>query len=251
MLSREGSLTELNWSLGTYAEGEAIWKAFGLAGKPPEPKGIAPHQPRPYHEARHVYARFLLCLAVAVFIFLGFTVSGGHPLLQQSVSIPRLAASGSPETVLFTDPFLVPSEGNVEVRVRAPVNNSWLYLDGALVNEETGGLDEFDLEVSYYAGVDSDGSWSEGGREGVAYVAAVPAGRYVMRLAPQWEAGRAPGGFELSLRSHVPRFHHIALALFALAAWPLVLAWRNFRFESQRWSESDHPWFTSGGGGDD
>ncbi len=251
MLSREGTRKELNWSLGTYAEGEEIWKAFGLTGSPPEPRGIAPHQPRPFGEAGHVYGRFLLGLAVAVFLFLGFTVSGGHPLFQQSVSIPRTAASGSPEAALFTDPFVVPDEGNLEVRVRAPVNNSWLYLDGALVNDETGGLDEFDLEVSYYAGADSDGSWTEGGKEAVAYVAAVPPGRYVMRLAPQWEAGRPLPGYELSVRTHVPRVHQIAFVLLALAAWPLFLAWRHFRFESQRWSESDHPWFTSGGGGDD
>jgi len=31
-----------------------------------------------------------------------------------------------------------------------------------------------------------------------------------------------------------------------LAAWPLLLLWSKLRFEAARWSESDHPWGTSG-----
>ena len=27
--------------------------------------------------------------------------------------------------------------------------------------------------------------------------------------------------------------------------WPLIVFWRWFRFEVERWSESDHPWISS------
>jgi hypothetical protein len=94
MLSSEGSLSELVWSLGTYASGDEVWKAFGLAGQPPPPQGIAPHQPSPFREARHIYELSLVFLALALLLFLGFAVSGGHPLLKESVTIPSRAESG-------------------------------------------------------------------------------------------------------------------------------------------------------------
>jgi hypothetical protein len=131
------------------------------------------------------------------------------------------------------------------VKVVAPVSNSWLYLDGALINEETGAVDEFDVEVSYYYGRDSDGSWSEGSKSATEYIPRVPPGRYLLRLEPQWEAGRTPPEYQLTVRSRVPRFSYAVLAMLAVLVWPVLLSWRWFRFEVARWSESDHPWISS------
>jgi hypothetical protein len=147
----------------------------------------------------------------------------------------------SPEAVLFTEPIELDRAGNLEVRVRAPLNNSWLYLDGALVNEATSEVDEFDIEITYYSGIDpEDGVWSEGGPEGRAYVASVPPGRYVMRLAPQWEVGKTPPTYDLTVVSRVPRFYQMLLAMLALLVWPIILGWRSARYEAARWAESDH-----------
>ena len=73
----------------------------------------------------------------------------------------------------------------------------------------------------------------------------MPAGRYVLRLAPQWQAGLAPGGYDVTVRSRVPRFSYLFLATLALFAWPLLASWRAFRFHVARWSDSDHPVFQS------
>jgi hypothetical protein len=152
---------------------------------------------------------------------------------------------------MFAGPIFVPADANVQVNVEAPVSNSWLYLEGALINEETGAVDEFDVEVSFYSGVDSDGSWTEGSRSAARYIPAVPAGRYLLRLAPQWESGKAPPNYSLTVRSRVPRFYHFVLAVLALLAWPAGRMWRYFRFETERWSESDHPWVESADDGDE
>jgi len=241
MLSSELDASEVNWSFGTYTPPDEVWKAFRLVGGPPRPEGVAPHQPSPYAgRVERVWSLAVLALGVAFLIYLLFLFGGGRMVHHQSVAIPPTAVSGSPEAALFTDRFFLEGTGNLEVRVKAPVSNSWLYLDGALINEETGGVDEFDLEVSYYSGLDSDGSWSEGGQGARTYVAGVPPGRYVLRLAPQWEAGHPVSGYDLEVRSRVPRFYQVALAALALLFWPIVLTWRSFRFEMQRWSESDH-----------
>jgi len=69
----------------------------------------------------------------------------------------------------------------------------------------------------------------------------------MMRLSPQWDAAKRPADYRVTVRSRVPRFHHALFAALAIMAWPLLLAWRKFRFEVARWSESDHPIVTSGG----
>jgi hypothetical protein len=49
----------------------------------------------------------------------------------------------------------------------------------------------------------------------------------------------------VTVRNRVPRFYHLFLAALALMAWPALRLWRYFRFETERWSESDHPWVES------
>ncbi len=193
MLSSEGDDQELNWSLGTYTDAAEVWKAFNLGARRPPQEGVAPHQPSPYRARSSKSGPWPCwppdssCSSTS-----GFAITGGRVVHKQAVVIPSGLAPAAPEAALFTDAFFVQETGNLEVSVKAPVSNSWLYLDGALINEETGAVDEFDLETSYYYGADSDGSWSEGSTEARTYVAAVPPGRYVLRLGPQWEAGKPP-----------------------------------------------------------
>jgi hypothetical protein len=246
MLSMEKDASEVTWSFGTYLEPAKVRDAFGLPALPREPVGVGACQPWPLAQgARTTYAWTPLALAAIVLVFLGFAITGGRAVHTESFAIPQTAVPASPEAAVFTQRFFVERSGNLEVRVDAPVDNSWLYLDGALINEETGEVDEFDAEVEYYHGTDSDGSWSEGGTAAYRYVSAVPPGRYVLRLGPQWEPGKNPGSFSVRVRSRVPRIYQALLAGLAVCAWPLLVAWRHVRFESRRWAESDHPMFES------
>jgi hypothetical protein len=199
------------------------------------------NQPSPYAEGSRRATRWaLLGSALVLLTYFYFLATGGRTVHKQTVAIPAGIVSGAPEAATFTDAFFVQESGNLQVRVQAPVSNSWLYLTGALINEETGSMDEFDEELEYYSGSDSDGAWSEGSNEAVAYVPGVEPGRYVLRLEPQWEAGKAAPQYSLVVRSRVPRFWHAFLALIALWFLPLVVGWKRMRFEFQRWSESDH-----------
>jgi hypothetical protein len=253
MLSREttrekgkGRRGEVTWSLGTYLPADEVWTAFSVPGAPPEAEGVGPHQPSPVAGSLGtMWTGAALAVAAIFLVFVLLLVVGGRTVHSQSVSIPPRAASSSPEAATFAGPFFVTSEGNVQVKVQAPVNNSWLYLEGALINEETGAVDDFDVEVSYYHGSDGDGSWSEGSTSSTRYIPAVPPGRYLLRLEPQWEAGTAPPDYTLTVKNRVPRFPYALLAMLAVLAWPVLVTWRWFRFEVARWSESDHPWVTS------
>jgi hypothetical protein len=245
MLSEETDAKnqEVTWSLGTYLEPRELEKAFGVSGLPWR-KGIAPNQPSPWKgRAGGLWRTALLAFGAMflVYLFLFFTSLGS--VFQQTVTLGPGLVPGAPESATFTEPFVVSRRGTLQVKVQAPVNNSWLYLDGALINDETGSIDEFDVEVSYYSGSDSDGSWSEGDRSAVAYIRSVPPGRYVLRLAPQWQPGLQPSSYDVSVRSRVPRFSQLFFLSILLFFWPIRVSWRSSRFESQRWSESDHPGF--------
>jgi hypothetical protein len=252
MLSKEVADSEITWSVGTYTTGEEVWKAFGLEGRPPRAEGVGPHQPWEGANPKSVFKRAMLAVLALVVLHNAIDIVGSKKVHEQVVEIPATARTGTPEAAIFAGPMFVTEAANVVVRVRAPVSNSWLYLEGALINEETGAIDEFDLEISYYSGVDSDGSWSEGGQTQTTAIPAVQPGRYLLRLEPQWGDGPTPpSSYSLSVTNREPRFTHLFLATIALLVWPVLRLWRWLRFETQRWSESDHPWVESSGGDDD
>ncbi len=248
LLSEEIGEGEANHSLASYLEPEEVWRAFALRGQPPSKQGIAPNQPWPHAETgRSAFATAAMLCGALLSAFVLLSIGGGRRVLAKSFSIAPRALPGAPEAAVFTEKFTIPRSGNVEVRLDAPVANSWLYVDGALINEASGDVHEFDAEVAYYSGVDSDGVWSEGGQHSQAYVGGVPRGEYTLRLLPQWESGRQPSSYNVTLRSGVPRLYQALLALVGLGAWPALLLWRKLRFEAERWSESDHPWSSSEG----
>ncbi|MFN7971809.1 MAG: DUF4178 domain-containing protein [Acidobacteriota bacterium] len=240
ILSREKSEDEVNWSRGRYCEPSEIWEAFQLEDKPPYRRGVGANQPYPGTGSANLVVITGLLGAMFLFgIFVTRAVTGGSRVHEEHATLQPYTKSGSEEAVLFTDTFHVPTRGNVQVRVDAPVDNSWLYLDGALINQDSGELSEFDVEVSYYHGSD----WTEGSTHAAAYVPAVSPGTYVLRLAPQWEEGRPHADtYDVTVRSAVPRFHHLVLALMAIGIFPVLAGLRHLRFEQRRWSESDYPW---------
>jgi hypothetical protein len=252
MLSEEESGAEVTWSLGTYETTEEVRAAFSLQRALPEPRGVGPNQPWPLAaQARFITSAALLGIGLLLLLYIVALFGRSRVVFTKDLAIPTSLAPGAPETAVFSEPFEIPVSGNVQVKLDAPVANNWVYVEGALINETTGDVDDFDAEVAYYSGTDEDGSWSEGSQSARTYVASVPAGRYVLRLQPQWEKGNVPSRYGITLRSRVPRLYQAVLAVLALAAWPLLVAWRRMRFESERWSESDHPWGGSGGDDDD
>ncbi|MFX5714390.1 hypothetical protein ABTE40_21855, partial [Acinetobacter baumannii] len=65
--------------------------------------------------------------------------------------------------------------------------NSWLYVSGELVNNDTGVSYSFDRSVEYYHGYDDGEYWTEGSNHESVLVPAVPAGRYYINL--DYESG--------------------------------------------------------------
>ncbi|MET0399575.1 MAG: DUF4178 domain-containing protein [Longimicrobiaceae bacterium] len=236
MLSAETTEEETTWSLGEYTPGDRVWKAFGLEGKPPRPKGVYANQPSPHAGRAGAYWKTfgVLLLLWAVF-WIGRAAMGSDELLTRSFSYEP----GSEDLAVATTPAFElrgrPSALGVEVET--DVANNWVFFNYALLNQETGQAIEFGREVSFYFGRDGGESWTEGDKKDEARVPAVPPGRYVLRIEPD---GPAPVSYTVKVYHDVPSFGFFLVALLVLLVPPVFALMGSAAFETSRWAESDY-----------
>jgi|HubBroStandDraft_4_1064222.scaffolds.fasta_scaffold66791_1 hypothetical protein len=280
VLSSETTSDEVTWSKGEYTHGADIWKAFGLTGPVPRAQGVYLNQPSPYGGkvggTWGVFAVMLLALLVIAIMF--GALSPGDTVLDEHYQYST-ADRGEPSFV--TKDFEIQGRtSNLEVAINTNLINNWAYFNLTLINEGTGDAFDFGREVSYYAGRDSDGSWSEGGQSSTVIIPRVPAGRYYLRVEPEMEGSETPSAapsaaptvapkpapkpvptqqrrpppmnvktvyYEIVLRHDVATYGWFWLTALLLLIPPIFSTIRARSFEVRRWSTSDYP-MTSGGG---
>jgi Domain of unknown function (DUF4178) len=242
MLSREDSSGETTWSIGEYTYGKEIWAAFHLPGQPPEPIGVFENQPAPSTvSVKRVWAAFL-ALTIFLLGLMAFNdmVASKDLVFSSTYQLPSGAPKG--EASFVTDVFeLKGRTSNVEIKTTANVSNSWIYLNYALINQDTGQAWDFGREVSYYSGRDSDGSWTEGSRRDTVIVPSVPPGHYYLRIEPEADARHPQITYGVAVRRDVPVLKFYGYALLALFLPVLYVTFKSISFERARWAESDHP----------
>ena len=241
MLSAETTGNETTWSLGEYVPGSLIWKSFKLQGAPPPAIGVFENQPSGLKvKAGEVWLYFaILCMALFMGMIANFTISQQTQVFQHSYVF--LQKPGQ-EASFVTPVFEVKGHtSDIEVETRANVDNSWIYLNYALINDDTGQAYDFGREVSYYHGYDSDGSWTEGKTHDSVFVPAVPSGHYYLRVEPETGSGFGPIAYWITVRRDVPVMSLYLITFLALLLPALLISWRVFNFEQMRWAESDHP----------
>ncbi len=267
----KGGGSEANWTLSTYLEPAEVQAAFGLKDPLPTPRGVGSFQPNP-HKGRLGEIGTWMALALVGLIALMMVQSLTHknalvwgqevnleeafPQLKGASASPvpggrravRLPATSDPaapapeaqDPVIVVGPLNI-KEGrkNLAFTLSSPVNNQWIGIEGALVNEETGLVEAFEVASSYYHGVDDGESWSEGSPKETVYLSALPEGRYMLRLAPQWDGATPPvRTITMELRSGVMHLPYIGLAFAAILLGPLLLLFKVMAFEGRRWQES-------------
>jgi hypothetical protein len=242
LLSCEQSEGETTWSVGEYLYPKEIWASFRLPGQPPEPIGVFENQPAPATvSVKQVWTPFLLLVIILIGLmaFNGIAASK-DPVFNGAYQLTSGAPKG--EASFVTDVFeLKGRTSNVEIKTTANVSNSWIYLNYALINRDTGQAWDFGREVSYYSGRDSDGSWTEGSRRDTVTVPSVPPGHYYLRIEPEADARHPQISYTVSVRRDVPVFKFYGYALIALFLPVLYVTFKAISFERARWAESDHP----------
>ncbi len=257
MLSSERTDDEFTWSSGEYVAGGDIWQRFSLKTKPPAVVGVYSNQPSPYlGSSRSAWTTFgpLAVLRCGSYCF-SWMFMGNRIVFEQPC---RFDASNRGEASFVTPVFELPGRAsNVETTIASDLRNSWLYFNLALVNEDTGQALEWGRELSYYSGQDSDGGWSEGGRTDRSKLAHVPAGRYYLRVEPEWQtdssavASAPQVNYTITVKRDVPVFWPYLVALGLLLIPAMAIFVPAFDFEATRWQESDYASSSSSSGGDD
>lgn len=252
-LSVERNGAELSWSHVHHLDVHEVVQAFKVEREAlPRAKHVGAFQPWPYAGLLRNIRPFMIGGVAAVLLtWLIFAARGqalvvDHMYSKFDVPPAEPTADGAepppPPSRLRTfvsEPFELRGHRAVEVRVVSDVNNSWAYVDGALVKDDTGDAHFFGLETAYYSGVEGGESWSEGSRKASVDISAPPAGTYVLRADLQWD----PGAYEMP---HVTLEVHeggasasqlwVALAIILS---PLLLLIHRQSFNKRRWEESN------------
>jgi hypothetical protein len=165
--------------------------------------------------------------------------------VDYTVGTYEVPARGTPEVKQVFGPYRFDASHSAnELIASAPVSNSWVELNGSLVNVDSGQSFDFNDEFEYYYGSDSDGFWSEGSGSGTASLAQIPAGTY--KLIVEGASGsndpqRTVSDVSLALHHNVLIWGNFWIAFVALLIYPSILLVQRLSFERERWSESDLP----------
>ncbi len=235
ILSREHNASELNWSYGTYMPSADVAAAFKRSSVPAPTVAVGMAQPNPHvGKSKPWLALLLIAFVVGVAFQL---MASRREVFKQTFSLQALESAQGTQ-VAFSDDFDLDGMKNTKVVMSAPVDNSWVYVEGDLVNEETGLVQNFSMPIEYYHGVDGGDSWSEGAQRADMHLSALPAGRYTIRLEAQWEKWQQPLAIGVTVQQGVPRLIYWGV-LMGLLSLGLVVQWlRKYNFERRRWSES-------------
>jgi hypothetical protein len=251
VISSEQTGKEITWSMGEYISGRDIWKAFSLQGDPPEPVGVYEDQPSPLSASTAtIWFAFAVFLVVLVLLLMSFSIFARNEQVIDGNYTFNTSARG--EASFVTDVFeLKGHTSDLELKTTADLNNNWIYLNYALINQDTGQAYDFGREVSYYHGYDEDGAWSEGSREDSVAVPSVPPGNYYLRIEPESDFGHGTISYSIFVTRDVPQMSFFGLALLALLLPAGFITWRSMSFEHLRWAESDYAPVAASDDGDD
>jgi len=245
----------VTWSRGKYITPKEIEEAFGVKDLA-APEGVYLNQPNPFAKKwREIRWPFLLSLPILFFVW-AFTIPREAKLLEAPFVFERtrstaqspgnfLAATMETPQTLTSAHFQLDGNQRVEIEANAGVDNGWLDLDMDLVNAKNNETIPAPVEISYYHGYDSDGSWTEGSQNASVALPAVAAGEYFLTIEPSADEKINKLPFTVRVKSGGVFFGNCIVVLLLVLFYPIMLLWRRYLREKERWSESDFSPYTT------
>ena len=235
ILSSETTEQETTWSLGEYVDGERVWEAFQLQGRPPTPSGVFANQPSPY--TGRLKEVWIYC-GILLLVLLNLALFFSNYAKKEEVYRNRYSFSPAAHDSSFVTPVfdLAGRTSDVELTLNTNLHNDWAYFNFALINDGTGQAYDFGREVSNYP--------DEGSPNDRVIIPSVPPGRYYLRVEPEWGVRTSSGSYgyntliyELTLRRDVPSEAFYWIAALLILVPPVFLSLRAAGFEKSRWQE--------------
>jgi hypothetical protein len=239
-LDREITGKEMELFRGRYVDRKellsAVPKTTKLPLEPRKPYSCQPYTPSEWLKGLGTIGALFVALNILLLIY-SFQVEKPSQVLHEVIKSEQYTQEYLGKT------FEIPHDGEI-VRLKgyAPLDNSWVALDFALMDAEERVLREFWDEASYYYGRDSEGSWSEGSRSFSSTFKVDKAGTYRLIVHGQGGSGdKGPPRNEavtLYLTSGITLSGYLTfpIILSALAALSGVMG--KAYFESRRWGSA-------------
>lgn len=248
---------EVNWSLGRYLPVADVEKAFGVSKLPrPLVGSVAPNQPFLYWRM-YLYWGLFAGLGLLLYVLVCL-VNRERVVYEKSFQVTA-GKDPAQAQVFFSEPFELSGWHNLHVSMLADLDNSWVELEGDLINEDTQVTQPFFLAADRYSGVEDGEAWSEGSGEASEYLSAPQGGKYTLRLEFLREVSATPGvpGFpgqqptprpttvRVRIEQGVAHFLPWFVALVVLSLIPLAVLAYHVYFVKRRWDESQYSLFGS------
>jgi hypothetical protein len=240
VISSERTGKEITWSMGEYVSGADIWKSFGLKTTPPGAVGVYENQPSPLSADTKTIWVVFACFAAGLIVLLSaFSILAGNE--QVFSGDYRFDPNAKVEASFVTESFeLKGHTADLELTTTSNIDNGWIYLNCALINQDTGQAFDFGRELSYYYGHDEDGFWTEGKQDDRVTIPSVPPGSYYLRVEPESDVRGGIINYTITAKRDVPQASFFGIALLALLVPAGLITWRSISFEHLRWAESDY-----------
>ena len=237
MLVCEMTKNEVEWSRYRYLEISELAAAFKKEKSSfRKPSGVGACQVNK-KKAYHLSSG-LICLIFAFLSFIAFFGSGGG----KKVADFTIKSSEYKEESLTQAFTLEKDDAIYRADFFSPVDNSWVYLDLALVNDNEEAVLDFSSEMSYYHGYD-DGHWTEGSRDDSAYF---KANKGTYRLLVLGNAGHGETAVDVNrgkpvtvkIYQDVKVVHYFIIYAVFAGIFGIVFLCRPLFFEGRRWKHT-------------
>lgn len=240
MLSREGDENEQVWSQAEYIESKEVDDAFKPEAAMPRPVGIAPNQPT---ESKKITPMVSMLWATFVVLLICMqAVQMSSTRNERAFAKTYYFVTDEKNPPITTPVFkLEKNKANIEIDINADVDNSWFYVYGELVNDDTDLTYTFEKTIEYYHGYSGGESWHEGSRHKRFIISSVPGGKYYLNLYTQTGDFKKKVNkyFDIKLMRDVKTYSNFFWCLLGLSFVPVILWFRTYSDEVARWSDSD------------
>ena len=215
-LTLERSKGEMEYSISEYLDEKEVYKSFGIKTGVFERFYTDFHPLKPFKApiskafsyASGIFAIIFLLLILILSIFYG------GDLVKKSAFANRNA-----QIVFHVDK----PEHLIEIQMNANVDNSWVYYDISVIDEQKEEVYSMGEEISYYHGYDGGESWSEGSDSATAYFKVQKPGDYFLLFNAPENPRAVYTRIEVKENVVRPLYFVILLIIFVLfSSWYLV-----------------------------
>jgi hypothetical protein len=246
MISCESAKSYNKYFLGESILREEVAAAAGVdkSALPPQ-SGVGAAQVRKSgftHRSLVILSAIMIGFLIAVHLM---AVSNAKE--KTVVSMSQTFADSALGITVASPPFVLTGRtSNLKFEYSSDIYNNWAEAEIMLINDKTNETRGLSIGSEYYAGVDDEGSWSEGSTLDDRILSSVEPGTYHINVK-QTKGVSGTGGnhFSLEVKHDVPVDSNFFIMVIIVALFPLISWIRRRQFEKSRWMNSDYSPFDS------